>query len=262
MRDDVKVETVDLNRMTDLLENRKRREIDDIDAGVGERISIFNHKKDSSPGECKASKRENEAMRKRRKRNVFSTSRDHLNSDFVRDKRRAEQELLQLQHKYMQCSKYVGPGEKACIEIYDKFQTLVKEVNEKFHRFSYDHFEAPPNMEKETEKIKKKDPDAVQQTKEQKQPKQPSPVPNLQKNIENVGQTYFGDGVYSYSYKDIPKFHEDLEENFDGPQRNNKETSFRDDVLPLQNQRIETVKISNDGKAIPVKVPEAIGKRL
>ncbi|XP_037043608.1 serine protease nudel-like isoform X2 [Bradysia coprophila] len=262
--DDVKMEKVAYEtdffaRVKDMFENRKKREIDFYDADDSERVSVFNYIKDSAPGKCKAStgKRSNEAIKKRRKRNVYSTSRKHLNSDFVRDRRRAEQELLELQHKYMQCSKYVGAGAEACIEIYDNFQKLVKEVNEKFHRFSYDNFEAPTNAEKESEKIKNKNLDIAQRTNEPIRPKQPSPVPNIQKNNENVGQTYFGDGVYSYSYNEIPRFHEDLHGNFDGQQRNNKETMFRDDMIPLQ--RIDTMKSSNDAKSINVKVPEPTG---
>ncbi|KAG4076599.1 hypothetical protein HA402_001886 [Bradysia odoriphaga] len=251
----VAYETDFLARVKDMFENRKKREIDYYDDS--EMVSVFNYIKDS--GKCKAStvKRGNEAIKKRRKRNVYSTSRKYLNSDFVRDRRRAEQELLELQHKYMQCSKYVGAGAEACIQIYDNFQKLVKEVNEKFHRFSYDNFEASTSTEKESEKIKKNNLDVAQRSNEPIGPKQPSPAPNIQKNNENVGQTYFGDGVYSYSYNEIPRFHEDLHGNFDGQQRNNKETMFRDDVIPLQ--RIDTMKSSSDAKSINVKVPEPTG---
>lgn len=247
----------------DYFQNRKKRELDDYNDE--ERVSVFNYIKESSDGKCKASvsKRENEITKKRGKRNIMSTHRKQFSSDFVREKRRAEQELLELQHKYMRCNKNAGQNApEACEEIYLRFQKLVKEINEKFHQFNYDNFDELSSMESDAKKIKRKELNSPYQSKEVKPSKEAGQVPNLQKNNEHVGQTFFGDGFYSYTYDQIPKFHEDLHGTFDSKRRNLK-TMSREGLLPFQNQgRPETSIVKEDqGKNIPVKVPDPTGEK-
>ncbi len=248
-----------LSRVKDIFQNRKKREID-IDADDGEKVSFFNYIKDSTAGKCKASvsKQQNEIKKKRKKRNVFSSSPKHYNSDYLREKRRAEQELLELQHKYVRCNKYAGEGATQCREIYERFKKLVREINEKFHQFDVDNFEDVPNMVDVTEKIQKNEQNVADQTNEVIPPNKGNQIPDLQKNNENVGQTFFGDGFYSYTYDKIPKFHEELNGPFNDQQRNLKTTAR--DSLTFQNQIAE--QLSNKGdqtKNIPVKVPDPTG---
>lgn len=261
MIDDVKMEKVAYDtdifaRVKDIFQKRKKREIETFDVDDNERVSFFNGIKDSTGGKCKASnaKRENEVIKKRRKRSVLATSRSKFSSEFVREKRLAEQKLLELQHKFVRCNKDSGPGAKECMSIYQKFQTLVKEVNEKFHRFDYENFEGNPNPESDI-KMKTKE----QENLKQKNVVKPPNDVNLQKNNENVGQSYFGDGFYSYSYDKIPRFHEELDGNFDNQQRNLKSMSRNE--FQNQGQAISTNK-GNQAKVIPVKLPESTGENL
>lgn len=297
-------------RVKDIFQKRKKREMDIYDANEGEMVSIFNYIKDSSTaGKCEApgSQPENEVSKKRRKRNIPTASRIHLTSDYVRDKRRAEQELLELQHKYVRCNNNAGTAHaEECQQIYLNFQRLLKEVNEKFHQFSRDNFEGHnverkptdtanhlngvkahdkvnqvpdlqknvevkpakplhqvPHPQKKDEKVEAKNakpmvyhvphPEKKEEKVEVKPAKKANQVPNLQKNMENVGQTFFGDGFYSYTYDQIPKFHEDLHRSFDSPQRNFNSMS-RDQG------RLETIQREDQTKNIPVKVPEPTGE--
>lgn len=259
--DDIKIgkvayDTDFFTRVKDIFQKRKKREIDLYDANDGEKVSFFDYIKDSTAGKCDASgaQRVNKIIKKRRKRNILSTQRKRFSSEFVREKRRAEQEMLELQHQYMRCNRNARPDTKECRGIYLRFQKLVKEINEKFHQFNDDNFEHLNTMRSESEMIKRQE----LETNEVEPSIKKGPVPNLQKNNENVGQTFFGDGFYSYSYDQIPKFHEDLHDS----QQRNLKTMSRDETLPFQNQgRPDTLTNSeNQAKNIPVKVPEPIGK--
>lgn len=257
MSDDVKMEKVAydtdfFSRVKDIFQSRKKREIDLDDSNDGEKVSVFSYIK-SSPSSCSAgSQKENEIIKKRRRRNIMSSQRQRFSSDFLRDKRRAEQEVLQLQHQYMRCNKDVGPDSKVCMGIYTKFQKLVKEINEKFHQFNDDNFEYLNEIEMNKKRIERKEQENDIQTNEVEPFTKVDQLPFIQKNKENVGQTFFGDGFYSYTYDQIPKFHEDLH---DGQQR----TSAREE--PIDNQgRPGTIIHKDQSKNIPINVPEPTGK--
>lgn len=251
-------------RVKDIFQKRKKRDLDTYDANHGEKVSFFNYIKESSAGKCKASssQRENEVIKKRRKRNILSASRKRFSSEFAREKRRAEQELLELQHEYVRCNRNTGPKAEECMEINVRFQNLVKEVNEKFHQFSNDNFEDVAKMRRDSKQMKMEKPITPDQTNEVKPAKKVSQVPNLQKNNENVGQAYFGDGFYSYTYDQLPRFHEDLNGNFNSKQRNLKSMS-REQTDPFHNQNGPETLIRKENQAtnIPVKVPDNIGER-
>lgn len=271
--DDVKMEKVPyetdfFTQVKDIFQNRKKRELDLHDSDDGERNSFFNYIKESSVDKCDAtgSKQGDAVMKKRRKRYIIS-SRKHYNSEYIREKRRAEQELLELQHQYIQCNKNAGPNAlEECNAIYLRFQKFAKEISEKFHQFTIENFNDGTKIENESKKIKRKQLDVVDHINEIKSPKKGDQAPYLNKNSENVGQRFFGDGFYSYTYNQLPRFHEDLNENFHDfhQQRKSKSMFNREqtDSLPFQTpQRQETV-INKDQQAknIPVKVPEPIGK--
>lgn len=263
--DDVKMEKIPFEsdfftRVKDMFQKRKKRELKTYDSNDGEKVSFFNYIKDASVGKCKASgsQRKNEIIKKRRKRNILSTSRKRLSSNFEREKRNAEQKLLELQHELVRCNKN-SPNAKECMEMSRRFEQLVKEVNEKFHQFTFDNFDDFHEMGSNSESIKIKKLNTPDQTNEVKPSKKS--VPNLQKNNENVGKTYFGDGFNSYTYDQIPKFHEDLNGNL-ASHRTNLKPLYREQTLPFQNQeRPETLIHKEDQvKNIPVKVPEPIGE--
>ncbi|KAJ6641084.1 Serine protease nudel [Pseudolycoriella hygida] len=246
---DVKMEKVAQDtgifaRVRDLFQNRKKRELDVYENDNTEKVSLFDYLKESAAGKCKAPE-----PKKRRKRQVFSSSRKHLSSEFVREKRRAEQELLELQHKYVRCSRTSGSDSEECQGIYTSFQKLVKEINEKFHKFSYDIFGDDGKRYGGSEKIKRKLSDSVVPLHEAEPPNTVDQRPALQKTKETVGQAHFGDGLYAYTYDQIPKFHEDLEQN---SQRNLKVAS-RNEPPPFENQVVPESK-GDQGKTLPVKM--------
>lgn len=240
----------------DLFVPRRKREIDTYNENNDVKMSVFDYLKDSSAdGKCKVSdaKKDQGMIKKRKKRNVFA-SRKHFSNEFVREKRRAEKDLVELQHKMQRCNKYMGENAEQCREMNERFQLMVKEINEKFHQFDYDTFEG--NQESSTKKMKSKENSA--HLNEVIDPKDKHH--HLQKSNEIVGQAFFGDGLYSYSYDKIPKFHEDLHESADGHKRNLKTVSRNGE---FQNQRPEIVTSKDDPvKTIPVKVPEPTGEIL
>lgn len=261
---DVRVEKVqyDTDFMDKVFERRKKRELDIQHSDDGEKVSFFNYvkEKESSVGKCKAtgSQKENEVIKNRRKRNVFSTNRKRFNSDYAREKRMAEEKLLELQHQYLRCNREAGPNAPdQCKDIYFRFMKFTKEINEKFHQFANDNFEDVIKMENDSKKNKRTQSDRINEIKSSKQVEQTA---YLTKNNENVGKTYFGDGFYSYSYDQIPKIHEDLNENFDN--FNNKRNREQIGPIPFQTQQRPetTVNTEQQVKNIPVKVPEPTGE--
>lgn len=259
---DVRVEKVqyDTDFMPKVFERRKRRDLEIRDSDDGEKVSIFNYIKESSVGKCKASgsRKENEVIKNRRKRNVFSASRKHFSSDFAREKRRAEQQLMELQHQYLRCNKNAINAPEECKDIYFKFMQLTKEINEKFHQFATDNFADDVKMENENKKIdKKQTSDGIKEIKSPKKAEQPQ---ILKKNNENVGKTYFGDGFYSYTYDQIPRFHEDLNEKLDN--FNNKQNREQIDQFQTQNRPETTPNTEQQGTNFPVKVPDHTGEDI
>lgn len=251
-----------LNRVKDIFQSRKRREIDLNHADDGEKRSFFNYIEESSADKCKASEQRKGMIKKRTKRNLLSPSRKHFDSDLVREKRRAEQELLKLQHQYLKCEAGATRPEE-CEFIYLKFKSFAKEVNEKFDQFVSDNFE----------EIKVNDLDTSDKNGKVQAAESSNRLPYLSKNNENVGQTYFGDGFYSYTYDQIPRFHEDLDENFGdfGNQREksnvmSKSMSRNDPPFnqfhssPPEVPEIKQIKVEQ-GKNIQVKGQEPTGEK-
>ena len=155
----------------------------------------------------------------------------------------------------MRCNKDAGPDSKECMGIYTKFQKLVKEINEKFHQFDDDNFEYLHKIEMNKKRSERKEQETDIQTNEVEPSTNVDQLPFIQKNKENVGQTFFGDGFYSYTYDQIPKFHEDLH---DGQQRT-LTTISREESIDNQG-RPGTLIQKDQSKNIPVNLPEPIGK--
>lgn len=60
----------------------------------------------------------------------------HSKRDYIRVKRSAEAQLRNLQQEYTRCNRGATPGK--CVDIYNKYMILVKEVKEKLNNFAAD----------------------------------------------------------------------------------------------------------------------------
>lgn len=182
---------------------------------------------EKSPGsKCVASPPHNQHNLNRLKRNIDEL--DPLNNpengqpniNYKRDKRRAQEQLNYLQEQYTRCSRNADDS-SSCDDIYQKFVTLTKQVNEQFSAFAKDFKHIRKGGKKSSEEHddhhkKHQTKDKVEETTTTQVPatttNKDEPIPKKHENRDEsdlVRQTYLGDGFF-YSYQHPPKVHEEL----------------------------------------------------